>query len=147
VNHAEPKTRETTVDVGGYLASIEDDQKRADAHKLVELMSRVTGQPPRMWGANIVGFGRYHYKYASGHGGDSALVGFSPRKPEFSIYLTGIYFPSQEAQREALLARLGKHKIGKACLYVKRFDDINLEVLEELVRMSVDALRAHYPGA
>jgi hypothetical protein len=142
----EPKTRPTAADVGAFLAAVEDERKRADAHRLVELMSRITGEPPRLWGT-IVGFGQYHYKYASGHEGDSALVGFSPRKAEFSIYLMGTYFPGQETQREALLARLGKHRMGKACLYVKRLDDIDLAVLEELVRMSVAALREHYPAA
>ena len=108
-------------------------------------MTRVTGEKPKLWGGNIIGFGHYHYKYPSGTEGDSALVGFSPRKTEFSIYLTGTYFPEQGNAREALLKRLGRHRMGKACLYVKRLDDIDPGVLEELIRLSVSALEAHYP--
>jgi Domain of unknown function (DU1801) len=141
---AETKTRPTDADVGAFLAGIEDPRKQADAHRLVALMSKVTGEKPKLWG-NIVGFGQYHYTYASGHEGDAALTGFSPRKTEFSIYLTGTYFPEQGNARAALLGRLGKHRIGKSCLYVKRLDDVDLNVLEELIKMSVDALRQHYP--
>ena len=141
---AETKTKQIDDDVGAFLAGVEDPRKRADSHTLVALMSKVTGEPPKLWG-NIVSFGKYHYKYDSGHEGDSALTGFSPRQAEFSIYLTGTYFPEQGNAREALLAKLGKHKMGKACLYVKRLDDIDLKVLEDLVKMSVAALRQHYP--
>jgi hypothetical protein len=145
VEAAMAKTKQTDDDVGAFLAAVENPQRREDSHRLVELMSRITGEPPKLWGT-IVGFGKYHYKYASGHEGDSALVGFSPRKAEFSIYLTGTYFPGQDKARAALLAKLGKHRIGKACLYVKKLDDIDLGVLEQLVKMSVDGLREHYPA-
>lgn len=144
---AESKTRPSGKSVAAFLAGIENEARRAEARVLLELMERVTGEPARMWGDSIIGFGSYHYRYASGHEGDTCLVGFSPRKNEFSIYLTGTYFPGMEQAREPLLARLGRHRMGKACLYVKRLSDVDPGVLEELVRMSVDALRQHYPAS
>jgi len=141
---AEQKTKPGSGDVDEYLAQLDDPQKRDDAHALVELMSAVSGEPPVLWGT-MVGFGRYHYKYATGHEGDSFLVGFAPRKAEFSIYLMGTYFPEEQARREALLARLGKRRMGKACLYVKRLSDIDLDILRELAAISVARLRASYP--
>jgi len=137
------KTRETGGSVDAFLASIEDEGRRDDCRALIELMSRVSGEPPALWGT-MVGFGRYHYKYTTGHEGDSFPVGFAPRKNEVSIYLMGTYLPGNAGKREALLARLGKHRMGKACLYVKRLSDIDTAVLEELVRMSVEALRDGY---
>lgn len=137
------KTVETDADVGAFLASVEGDGRRADAATLVALMSRLTGQPPKLWGS-IIGFGRYHYKYASGHEGDACLVGFSPRKAEFSIYLIGGYHPDTADRSAALLARLGKHRMGKACLYVKTLDAIDLDVLAELIELSVMRLQQDY---
>lgn len=141
----EQKTKPHTGDVGAFLGQVDDDRKRADAHALVELMAHVSGEPPVLWGT-MVGFGHYHYKYPTGHEGDSFLVGFSPRKAEFSIYLMGTYFPEENARREALLAKLGKHRMGKACLYVKRLSDIDLGVLRELAEISVMRLRDTYPA-
>lgn len=141
---ADQKTKPHTGDVGEFLAQVEDDRKRADSHVLVELMSEATGEPPVLWGT-MVGFGQYHYRYPTGHEGDAFLVGFAPRKAEFSIYLMGTYFPEENERREALLARLGKHRMGKACLYVKRLGDIDLDVLRELVDISVHKLRTTYP--
>lgn len=138
------RTGETTADVDVFLREAAGDARLPDAEALVEMMQRVAGAPPRMWGPSIVGFGRYHYRYDSGHEGDSCLIGFSPRRSEFSIYLTGIYFDASKSRAEALLSRLGRHRIGKACLYVRRLSDIDLEVLDELCRLSVDELRAHY---
>lgn len=135
----------TGTSVRGFIAAQESDQRRKDSARLIELMRRVTGEKPKMWGS-IVGFGEYHYKYESGHEGQTCLVGFSPRKAAFSIYLLGGYFPETEAKQQKLLARLGKHTIGKACLYVKKLDDVDFEVLEELVTMSVEALRKRYPA-
>jgi hypothetical protein len=140
---AEAKTRPTAVSVAEFLAQVEDPRKRSDSAVLVDMMSRATGEQPRLWGSNIVGFGEYHYKYPSGHEGDAPLVGFSPRKAEFSIYLYG-YEDSQVRAR--LLAKLGRHRMGKGCLYVKRLDQVDVAVLEELVRSSVAALRAAYPA-
>ena len=106
-------------------------------------MQEVAGAPPALWGT-MVGFGRYHYRYETGHEGDSFLVGFAPRKAEFSIYLMGTSFPDVSARRDELLARLGKHRMGKACLYVKRLSDVDMGVLRELAEISVMALRKAY---
>lgn len=129
--------------VTAFINAIEDEEKREDARKLSRMMARLTGEAPRLDGT-IIGFGSYHYRYESGHEGDSFLVGFSPRKAAFSIYLMGSYLPGQERTREALLRRLGKHRIGKACLYVKRLAEIDIEILEALIAMSVAALRERY---
>lgn len=140
----EQKTKPHTGDVGEFLAQLEDPRTRDEAHILVELMSGVSGKPPVLWGT-MVGFGQYHYKYPTGHEGDAFLVGFAPRKSEFSIYLMGTYFPQEAARREALLTKLGKHRMGKACLYVKRLSDIDLDVLRALAEISVRRLRDTYP--
>lgn len=139
---AETKTRPTEVAVHEYVAQIEDAQKRADSAVLIEMMRRVTGEEPKMWGPSIIGFGRYHYKYASGHEGETCVAGFAPRKAEFSIYL----WPEAEPWREKLLARLGKHRMGKGCLYVKRLEQIDIGVLEELVVRSLKTVRERFPG-
>jgi hypothetical protein len=143
---AESMTKTSGKSVKSFLAAVEDPQRRADAKTFLEMMERVTGEKPKMWGDSIVGFGKYHYKYPTGHEGDTCLTGFSPRKSEFSLYLTGTYFDGMEKKRDALLQKLGKHRMGKACLYVKRTSDIDLKVLEDLVTMSVEALRKHYPN-
>ncbi|WP_449395836.1 DUF1801 domain-containing protein [Devosia riboflavina] len=140
---AEQKTRAGTGDVAAFLAAIEDQAKRTDALALVSLMAEVSGEPAVLWGT-MVGFGQYHYRYETGHEGDSFLVGFAPRRAEFSIYLMGTYLPEVAEKREALLARLGKHRMGKACLYVKRLSDVDLGVLRELAEMSVVELRKAY---
>jgi len=141
----EQKTRPGTGDVEAFITAIADDRRRAEARELVALMNGITGEPPVLWGT-MIGFGQYHYVYETGHEGDSFLAGFAPRQSEFSIYLMGTYFPGQEAEREALLARLGKHRMGKACLYVKKLTDIDLGVLGEMIAMSAKALREHYPA-
>lgn len=141
----EQETKPHTGDVDEFLAQVESDQKRADSHVLVELMSEISGEPPVLWGT-MVGFGQYHYRYPTGHEGDAFLVGFAPRKAAFSIYLMGTYFPEENARREALLAKLGKHRMGKACLYVNKLSDIDLDVLRELVEISVRKLRDAYPA-
>ena len=143
---AEAKTKETGTSVESFLGDIEDEARRRDARVFLDLMKRITGESPKMWGSGIVGFGKYHYRYESGHEGDTCLTGFAPRKNEFSIYLNGTYFPGLDEKRQRLLDRLGKHRMGKACLYVKRATDIDLKVLEQLVAMGVDELKKHYPG-
>lgn len=141
----QPKTVATEDSVDDFIASIGDESRRADAQALVRLMSKATGEAPRLWGS-MIGFGSYHYRYESGHEGDSFLAGFAPRKDNFSIYFMGSYLPEEEARREALLARLGKHRMGKACLYLRRLEDIDLEVLRQLIEASVAALRRRYPA-
>ena len=138
---AEPKTKATRASVDNYLDAIGDELRREDCRTLVKLMRRVTKEPPVMWGTSIVGFGSYHYRYASGHEGDSCLAGFSSRKGDISIYVTAGF----EGQ-EPLLANLGKHKAGKVCLYVKRLADVDLEQLESLVESSVAEMKRRYPN-
>jgi hypothetical protein len=133
------KTRPTGEEVEAFLATITEEQKRQDAETLVEIMQRLTGAAPRMWGAGIIGFGNYHYRYASGREGDWFLVGFSPRKANLSLYIMAGF-----DQYEALMARLGKFKTGKSCLYVKKLADINQPVLEELIIASVKTLKERY---
>jgi hypothetical protein len=133
-----------TEDMDEFLAQIDDTAKRDDSQRLIALMEEVAGAPPVLWGS-MIGFGRYHYKYASGTEGDSFLIGFAPRKAEFSIYLMGSYLPEELDRRDALLARLGKHRMGKACLYVKRLSDIDMDMLRELAETSVALLREAYP--
>ena len=142
---AETKTKPTGVSVEEFIAKIEDPQKRADSHTLIDMMRKITGKPPKMWGPTIIGFDRYHYKYDSGHEGDSARAAFSPRSAELSIYLAG-YLPEIADKHNALLAKLGKHRMGKGCLYVKRLENIDLKVLEQLVKLSYDASNARYPN-
>ncbi len=125
---AENKTKATEASVESYLSAIEDEARRKDCQALAKLMTKATKQPPKMWGTSIIGFGSYHYKYESGREGDSCLTGFSSRKSDISIYLVA-NFPGQEA----LLSKLGKHKRGKGCLYIRKLGDINLKVLEQLV--------------
>jgi hypothetical protein len=134
---AEPKTRPQGGDVDAFIAAIPDESQRRDATTLCTMMERVTGSPPVMWGSNIVGFGSYHYRYASGREGDWFLVGFSPRSKNLTVYITEGF-----AEYESLLARLGKHSTGKSCLYVKRLADVDQDVLEEIVRKSAAATRA-----
>ena len=134
---AELKTRPQggADDVKAFLAVIPDPKRRADAETVLTLMREVTGKPPQLWGGSIVGFGSYHYKYASGREGDWFLTGFSPRKQALTLYIMAGF-----ARYEALLSKLGKHKTGKACLYVNKLADVDLAVLRELVRASVEHL-------
>jgi hypothetical protein len=125
----ENKTGPTDVPVEEFLASVEHPVRRADGFELLELMKSVTGQDPVMWGPSIVGFGRYHYRYGSGREGDSAAVGFSPRKANLALH--GLTY-GPDADR--LLPVLGKHKTGAACLYVNRLDDVDRDVLAGLIR-------------
>lgn len=136
---AELKTKQNDRSVERFLESIEDDRQRQDARELCTLMADVTGEEPRMWGGNIVGFGSYHYRYESGREGDWFLTGFSPRKQSLSLYIMAGF-----EQYEALMDRLGKHKTGKSCLYVKRLDDVDRGVLRLLIEASVRAMRERY---
>lgn len=128
----EPKTIPTDESVAGFLNGIADPTKRQDSLDLVELMRTVSGQEPTLWGANIVGFGNRHYKYATGREGDTFEVGFAPRKDALTLYVSGyLEFYGD------LLQRLGKHKTGKGCLYIKKLQDVNMDVLREIVAQSV----------
>jgi len=127
---AENKTQATGASVQEFLAAVEHPVRRADGFRLLALMSEITGEPAQMWGPTIVGFGSYHYKYASGRKGDAAAVGFSPRKSSLSLY--GLTYGPEAAE---LLGRLGRHKLGAGCLYVNKLDDVDEAVLTELVRL------------
>jgi len=129
---AELKTKPNDRNVERFLNGITDDQKRQDCFTLLELMKQITRAEPRMWGGSIVGFGSYHYRYASGREGDWFLAGFSPRKQNLTLYIMAGF-----EQYDELLKTLGKYKTGKACLYVKRLEDIDLSTLRKLVRQSV----------
>lgn len=134
------KTTATDVDVYDFLASLDDPRKRQDSLTLIEMMQEVTECPPVMWGPSIVGFDRYHYKYDSGHEGEYCVIGFSPRKNALVLYLLNGY-----EDAESQLQRLGKHSIGKSCLYIKRLDDIDLDVLREMIKTSYTQTKQLWP--
>jgi hypothetical protein len=129
------KTGPTEASVAHYLDSLDDDQRRADSETLIELMSSLTGEPPAMWGPSIIGFGHYHYRYESGREGEMCRTGFAPRKGDISIYLM-----ADGPRQPELLAKLGKHRMGKACLYVKRLADVDVKILKRLVADSIAEL-------
>ncbi len=137
---SENKTKETEASVDAYIGAVADANQRADAEKIRTLMERLSGEPAKLWGPSIIGFGSYHYKYDSGREGDMCRIGFSPRKGQTVLYLIDGF----EGQPE-LMARLGKHKTGKSCLYVKRLSDIDETVLEELCVRSLKYMEAKYP--
>ena len=134
------KTKPTEHSVEDFLNNVSDEQVRDDCYRLIDLMKNITGEDPKMWGPSIVGFGRYHYKYDSGREGYSCLTGFSPRKPAITLYV----MPGFEGHGE-LVNRLGKHKAGKGCLYIKRLADVDQATLEELISKSVQHLKSVYP--
>lgn len=134
---AELKTKPTDASVEAFLHQVENEKKREDAFAILALMQEVTGEPAKLWGSSIIGFGSYHYKYASGHEGDACLTGFSPRKQNLVLYILAGF-----EQYDALLAKLGKHKTGKSCLYINKLADIDQTVLRELVAQSVTHMKA-----
>ena len=136
---AELKTQRTGASVRAFLDGIEDDRKRRDAKTVAKIMKRVSGKPPKMWGPSIVGYGSYHYVYQSGREGDWPLVGFSPRKQAMTLYIMSGF-----SGHAALMKKLGKHTTGKSCLYIKKLDDVDREVLEELVNRSIQFVRRTY---
>ena len=137
---AKNKTTETKGSVDHFIKSIKDERKRKDSLTLVRLIEKVTALDPKMWGPGIVGFGKYHYKYESGHEGDSPLVGFSPRAAALTLYLSANF-----KKREALLKKLGKHKTGVGCIYIKNLDDIDLDTLQEMIVDHLKHVRKIYP--
>ena len=133
------KTKPNRKSVRKFLESVENEKQREDAFALLEIMKKVTGEEPKMWGPSIVGFGSYHYKYASGREGDWLLTGFSPRKQALTLYIMAGF-----SRYDDLMAKLGKHTTGKSCLYIKRLDDVHLPTLERLVRESVTHVKKSY---
>ncbi|WP_313228258.1 DUF1801 domain-containing protein [Sphingobium yanoikuyae] len=133
----ENKTAETMADVAAYLDTVEPAERQADGRVVAALMARLSGEPPRLWGPSIIGFGRYHYRYDSGREGDMCRIGFAPRKAELVFYLAGL--------DDADLMALGKHRRGKGCLYVKRLADIDMGTLEALIVQSLAHMDGLYP--
>ena len=134
------KTVETSASVEEFLQNVKDEKKRDDSYKLLEMMKHISGWEPKMWGPSIIGFGEYYYKYDSGREGDSCRVGFSPRAQNISIYIMPGYDDFTDE-----LERLGKHKMGKACLYIKRLSDVDEEVLGEIIQKGLDIMAEKYP--
>ena len=140
---AKNKTTETAIDVTAFInLYVADEQKKSDSFILIDLMKRWTGFEPKMWGPTIIGFGSYHYKYASGHEGNAPLIGFSPRKAAFSLY---VFSPTPD--NEHLLNELGKYKVGKACIYVKKLANINISALEKMCKTTIEYLNEHHECA
>ena len=138
---AELKTKPTASSVSAFLNGIQDAQRRKDCFEVARIMKRVTRTAPRMWGTTIVGFGKYHYKYASGREGDWFLAGFSPRKGDLTLYITTGF-----DGHEDLMRKLGKHKTGRSCLYIKKLDDVDRKVLTTLIARSVSRMKER-PGS
>ena len=132
------KTTETEVSVTDFINAVADETKRNDSFQIIELMKNQTGFEPKMWGPSIVGFGSYHYKYESGHEGDAPLVAFSPRKSEFSLYIANF------DGKEELLKKFGKHKTAKACVYIKKVEDINIDILKKMITGSIKHFQEKY---
>ena len=134
------KTKPTAASIDDYLSSRAEDQQRADCKALMALLKKITKQTPKMWGPSIVGYGSYHYTYESGRTGEAPLVGFAIRGPELVLYVL-----AEGGAQQSLLSKLGKHKMGKACLYFKRLADLDKSALEKLVSGSIAELKRRYP--
>ncbi|ABF52214.1 DUF1801 domain-containing protein [Sphingopyxis alaskensis] len=141
---AELKTKATEVSVADFIAAVPDARRREEAAVVDAIHRRVTGHEPKMWGPSIIGYGSYDYVYESGRSGTFCRAGFSPRKAAMTIYLMGRYCDRQK-DADALFARLGKHRTGKSCLYINKLADVDLDVLEQLVALSWDAMNERYP--
>jgi hypothetical protein len=139
MNNSQNKTTETENSVTEFINTLDDAAKRADTFRIVELFKTQTGLEPKLWGPSIIGFGSYHYKYESGREGDAPLTGFSPRKDSFALY-----FAAEFGQREELLSAFGKHKTGKGCVYIKKLEDVDTEVLKKMIDASAKYIREKY---
>ncbi len=136
----EAKTKPTPASPEAFIDSVDHPGRREDAHKVLALLTEATGHPPVMWGPSIIGFGRYRYTYDSGHSGEAPLVGFSPRKANLVLYMA-----AYDKARDDFLARLGKHKSGKGCIYLNRLADVDAGVIAEMARWSMDTLKERHP--
>ncbi|MEH6790700.1 DUF1801 domain-containing protein [Parasphingorhabdus sp.] len=143
---AELKTTRTDAEVETFVAAAEPARRQDEARQLITLFRRVTGEEPKMWGPSIIGFGSYNYKYDSGREGMMCRTGFSPRKAKLSLYLMGAYCTAEaQAEQDRLLALLGKHGMGKSCLYINRLDQIDMTILEQLIANNWDLMNTRYP--
>ena len=140
MSKAENKTKPTEIAVQDYIEHIDPERRHRDGLELLRLFGEVTGLQPRLWGASLIGYGSYHYKYESGREGDFFMTGFSPRKTSLVIYVMPGY-----GDYDALLSKLGKHKLGKSCLYINKLDDIDLSVLRQVILSGFEAMKAKYP--
>lgn len=138
---AEIKTKPTQVTPADFIDAIDHPLRREEAKTVCAMMERITGEPPRMWGPSIIGFGSYHYKYDSGHEGTMCRLGFSPRKAQLVLYLL-----TEDPAQDEQLARLGKYKTGKSCLYINKLADVDMSVLEEMTRHALTWMNAKYPA-
>ena len=136
----EQKTKETDADVIEFIESVDSPKKREDAYRLLQIFEETSDYKAKMWGSSIIGFGSYHYVYATGHEGDAPLVGFSPRKAKISLY-----FATGDEDRQNLLDNFGKHTSGKSCVYINKVDDIDVVVLKQLILRSISFLQELYP--
>ncbi len=141
----EAKTKPTAIDAAAYIDAIENPVRREDAKVIDTMLRRVTGEEPRLWDPSMIGYGQYHYRYDSGHEGDSMRIGFAPRKAELVLYVLGVD-SERQAEEDALLARLGKHRVGKCCLYIRRLDQVDMAVLEQLAMLSWQTMAKRYPA-
>lgn len=137
---AKNKTAETEIQVEDFINASTTDKNRADSFQLLELMKEASGMEPKMWGPSIIGFGKYNYTYESGHSGEAPMAGFSPRKAAFSFYVS---LPPEN--KDQLLAKFGKHTIAKSCIYFKKLEDIDVNILKEMTRVSMKYLKSKYP--
>lgn len=142
---AELKTKATETSVADFIAAVPDERRREEAAVIDAMHRRVTGLEPKLWGPSIIGYGSYDYKYDSGREGTMCRGGFSPRKAAMTVYLMGNYC-NHQAEADELFARLGKHSLGKSCLYIKKLADVDLTVLERLVELSWECMNEVYPG-
>ncbi|MEH6716466.1 DUF1801 domain-containing protein [Parasphingorhabdus flavimaris] len=143
---AELKTKANEADVDAFIATAQPERRQEEARQLVDLFRRITGEEPRMWGPSIIGFGSYDYKYDSGREGTMCRTGFSPRKAKLSLYLMGAYCtPEAQAEQERLFGLLGKHSVGKSCLYINRLEQVDMDILEQLIRNNWDLMNERYP--
>ena len=138
---AEIKTKPTQISVADFLGAVDNPGRRADAQTVCAMLERITGERPKMWGPSIVGFGSYHYKYDSGHEGTMCRLGFSPRKAQLVLYIL-----TEDPGQGEQLARLGKHKTGKSCLYINKLADVDMAVLEDMTRDALAWMNARYPA-
>ncbi len=141
----ETKTKPTAIEPATFIEAVGNPVQREDAKAIDAMFRRVTGEEPRMWGPSMIGYGHYHYRYDSGHEGDAMRIGFAPRKAELVLYVLGVD-PERQAEEDALLARLGKHRTGKCCLYVRRLDQVDEAVLEQIAMLSWQTMAKRYPA-
>jgi len=136
---AKNKTTETKASVKDFLDGVDDESKRDDSYRIIKIMKELSGFEPTMWGPSIIGFGSYHYKYSSGHEGEAPIIGFSPRKPQIVLYLS----PDFE-NKENLLKEFGKYKSSKACIYIKKLEDVDEGILKKMISLSIKQTKATY---